>query len=186
MSVAAAWREQAAQERRLDWYRPTKPSEIPVIGHRRRIAQSSDHQQRTTGRHSRSLCTVPRHAGDQNKVAKQPEASGQEATAQHGQAVLAEIVRRLVTELHPERIYLFGSRARGDAQPDSDYDLLVVVPASDLDRYHRDLLAFNALCGVGVSKDVLVYTREEFEFRSKAASSLPATVLREGKLLYAA
>jgi predicted nucleotidyltransferase len=42
-------------------------------------------------------------------------------------AVLAEIVRRLVAGFQPERIYLFGSHARGDAGPDSDYDLLMVL-----------------------------------------------------------
>ncbi len=41
---------------------------------------------------------------------------------------LAEAVRRLVKAYRPERIYLFGSVARGDPGPDSDYDLLVVVP----------------------------------------------------------
>jgi predicted nucleotidyltransferase len=41
--------------------------------------------------------------------------------------VLAEIVRRLVAGFKPERIYLFGSRARRDAGPDSDYDLLMVL-----------------------------------------------------------
>ena len=40
--------------------------------------------------------------------------------------VLAEIVRRLVEGFHPERVYLFGSRARRDAGPDRDYDLMVV------------------------------------------------------------
>jgi len=100
--------------------------------------------------------------------------------------MLDEIVRRLVETLQPERIYLFGSRARGDARPDSDYDLLAVVPASDLAPHQRDLLAFRALCGVAAPKDVVVYTREEFESRSRAASSLPATVLREGRLVYAA
>lgn len=103
-----------------------------------------------------------------------------------GDPVLAEIVRRLVDALHPDRIYLFGSRARGEAGPDSDYDLLAVVPESDLAPHRRDVLAFRALCGVGAAKDVVVYTREEFELRSRAASSLPATVLREGKLVYAA
>ena len=42
--------------------------------------------------------------------------------------ILAEIVRRLVETYRPERVYLFGSHARGDAGPDSDYDLMVVVP----------------------------------------------------------
>lgn len=100
--------------------------------------------------------------------------------------VLAEIVRRLVDALHPERIYLFGSKALGDAGWASDYDLLAVVPATDLAPHRRDVLAFRALCGVGAAKDVVVYTREEFESRSRAASSLPATVLREGRLVYAA
>jgi Integrase core domain/Nucleotidyltransferase domain len=45
-----------------------------------------------------------------------------------GDPILAEIVRRLIEALQPERIYLFGSRARGEAGADSDYDLMVVVP----------------------------------------------------------
>lgn len=69
--------------------------------------------------------------------------------------ILAEIARRLVDALRPERIYLFGSRARGDAAPDSDDDIVAVVPESDLAPHRRDLAAFRALCGVGVSKDVI-------------------------------
>jgi len=102
------------------------------------------------------------------------------------ETVLAEIVRRLVAACRPERIYLFGSQARGDAGPDSDYDLLVVVPSASLPPHRRDQQAFRALRGVGVAKDVIVWTREEFEARLGAPSSLPATVLREGRLLYAA
>lgn len=45
-----------------------------------------------------------------------------------GDQFLAEIVDRIIAAYQPERIYLFGSKARGDAGPDSDYDLLVVVP----------------------------------------------------------
>ena len=101
-------------------------------------------------------------------------------------ALLAEMVRRLVAVCQPERIYLFGSQARGDAGPDSDYDLMVVVSSSTVAPHRRDQQAFRALRGVGVSKDVLVWTREEFESRVGAPTSLPATVLREGRLLYAA
>lgn len=113
-----------------------------------------------------------------------PEGAAPATGAADGR-VLEAIVQRLVAALHPERIYLFGSRARGDAGPDSDYDLLAVVSSSHLAPHQRDLLAFRALCGVGVAKDVVVYTSEEFESRSRAASSLPATVLREGRLVYA-
>ena len=44
---------------------------------------------------------------------------------------------RLVAEYQPERIYLFGSKARGDAGPDSDYDIMLVVSSCDLPAYRR-------------------------------------------------
>ena len=100
--------------------------------------------------------------------------------------ILAEMVRRLVTEFQPDRIYLYGSRARGEAGPDSDYDLMLVVSASQAPRYRRDQQAFRALCGLGVPKEVIVLTKAEFEAGRKVVCSLPATVLREGRLLYAA
>ena len=100
--------------------------------------------------------------------------------------VIEQIVHRLVVALGPERIYLFGSHARGDAGTDSDYDVLVVVPASKLPRYRRDQDAFAALLGIGVAKDVLILTHDEFERQRSVVCSLPATVEREGVLLYAA
>ena len=100
--------------------------------------------------------------------------------------VIEQIVHRLVAALAPERIYLFGSQARGDAGPDSDYDVLVIVPTSKLPRYRRDQAAFHALLGIGVAKDVLVLTHDEFERQRTVVCSLPATVEREGMLLYAA
>lgn len=99
---------------------------------------------------------------------------------------LAEIVRRLVAIYEPERVYLFGSRARGDAGPDSDYDLLLVVPDTAPPERRRSRLAYEALWGTGIAADVLVWTRERFDSRLSLKASLPATVLREGKLLYAA
>jgi predicted nucleotidyltransferase len=97
---------------------------------------------------------------------------------------LAESVRRLCESLPAESIYLFGSRARGDATKDSDFDFLVVVNDSPLPRYKREQKAFRALCGMGIAKDVLVFTRREFEKGLAVTTSLPATVVREGKLLY--
>lgn len=101
-------------------------------------------------------------------------------------SVVTAMVERLVSALSPERIYLFGSHARGEAGPDSDYDLLVVLPTSPLPRYRRDQEAFSALIGVGAAKDVLVLTHDEFERQRNVVCSLPATVEREGVLLYAA
>jgi predicted nucleotidyltransferase len=101
-------------------------------------------------------------------------------------AALREIVRRIADAYHPLRIYLFGSKARGTAGSDSDYDLLVVVPDDAPPELKKSKLAYRALWGVSKSKDVLVCTDGWFRSRERLDSSLPATVNREGKLLYAA
>ena len=110
----------------------------------------------------------------------------QKKLALESDRILAEMVRRLVAAFDPDHIYLYGSRARGEAGPDSDYDLMLVVSASQIPRYRRDQQAFRVLCGLGVPKEVIVLTRAEFEAGIKVTCSLPATVLREGRLLYAA
>lgn len=100
--------------------------------------------------------------------------------------VLAEVVRRLVAAYQPERVYLFGSVARGEAGPHSDYDLLVLV-SDDAPPERRDSdLAYRVLRGTGVAADVLVWTRSRFDRRAHIVASLPATILREGRLLHAA
>jgi uncharacterized protein len=106
--------------------------------------------------------------------------------AQARDPLLAEIVRRLVDAYHPERIYLFGSCARGESGPDSDYDIMVVVPHSDEPAYRRAQQAHSLLWDLGAAADILVWTRDAFASRVHVRSSLPATILREGKLLYAA
>jgi predicted nucleotidyltransferase len=85
-----------------------------------------------------------------------------------------------------ERIYLFGSKARGDYGPDSDFDLMVVVSDAASAIRKRSRLAYEVLRGTGTAADVLVWTRSAFESRLHLAASLPATVMREGRLLYAA
>ena len=99
---------------------------------------------------------------------------------------LAEVLRRLIEAYRPLRIYLFGSQARGDAGPDSDFDLLIVVPSSAPSEHLRSRLAYRTLRGTGIAADVLVCTREYFEERAHIRPSLPGIVLREGRLLYAA
>ncbi|MCP3957952.1 MAG: nucleotidyltransferase domain-containing protein [bacterium] len=101
-------------------------------------------------------------------------------------SILDEIVARLVRALGPERVYLFGSRARGEGEADSDFDLLIVVPESDLPGYARDRIALRALRGLRTPVDTIVLTRNEFDRKRGVVCSLPATVDREGQLLYAA
>ncbi len=99
---------------------------------------------------------------------------------------LEKIIRRLVSAYEPEQIFLFGSRARGDAGPDSDYDLLLVVPDHAPPERKRSKLAYRVLWGTGTAADVVVWTRSAFDSRVHLVASLPATVMREGKLLHAA
>ena len=101
-----------------------------------------------------------------------------------GDPTLAELLRRLVPAYEPERVYLFGSRARGDAGPDSDYDLLLVVADDAPPQRRRSRLAYEVLRGTGVAADVLVCTREWFDRRKGLQASLPGTVLREGRLVH--
>ena len=98
--------------------------------------------------------------------------------------VLAEIVRRLVTGFQPERIYLFGSRARGDAGPDSDYDLLMVLGQLPEPSYRVAQRAHSLLWGLGTAADILVWSRQAFDSRLHLRASLPSTVVREGVLLH--
>jgi predicted nucleotidyltransferase len=99
--------------------------------------------------------------------------------------ILAEIVRRLVEAYSPERVYLFGSAARGEAGPDSDYDIMLIVPDDASPERLRSRLAYQTLWGTGTAADVIVWPRSSFERRARVAASLPATISREGVLLYA-
>ncbi|MBI5230934.1 MAG: nucleotidyltransferase domain-containing protein [Coriobacteriales bacterium] len=100
--------------------------------------------------------------------------------------VLAEMVERLVAVYHPARVYLFGSKARGTAGPDSDYDLLVVVADDASPELMRGRVGYAALSGLATGVDIVVQPLRYFEARVHLRASLPGTVLREGKLLYAA
>ena len=100
--------------------------------------------------------------------------------------ILEQLVSRLIAAYRPERVYLFGSRARGDSGPQGDYDLLLVVPDDAAPDRRRSRLAYTVLRGTGIAVDVLVQRRSYFECRTHIRSSLPATILREGNLLYAA
>ncbi len=96
------------------------------------------------------------------------------------------VVERLVGAYGPERIYLFGSVARGDADADSDYDLLIIVPDDAPPERRQSRLAYQVLRGTGIAVDALVCTHGWFFARVHLRASLPGTVLREGRLLHAA
>ena len=100
--------------------------------------------------------------------------------------VLPEVVRRLVEVYHPLRIYLFGSAARGDAGPDSDYDIMVILPDVAPQHLGRGSPGYRALRGTGVAADVQVWPQGDFNSQLHLKASFPSTIVREGKLLYGA
>ena len=97
---------------------------------------------------------------------------------------LAEFVRRLVEIYHPLRIYLFGSRARGDWGPDSDYDLMIVLPDDTPEEKWQREAVHQAKRQTKAWSDVLVWPHRDFEETLHLRSSFPATIAREGRLLY--
>jgi predicted nucleotidyltransferase len=101
------------------------------------------------------------------------------------QETIEEITRRLVEFYQPVRIYLFGSEARGDAGPDSDLDFCVVLPDDAPPNLYKAAGVHQNLWGVRAAVDVVRVPRGSFDLRAEhVLSSLPATVVREGKVLY--
>ena len=96
--------------------------------------------------------------------------------------LLADIVRRIVETAQPEKIILFGSRARGDARADSDFDVLV-IQESDEPRYRRSGL-YVALADLPAEVEVMVYTSEEVEEWSQVPQAFVTTAVREGTTIY--
>jgi uncharacterized protein len=100
------------------------------------------------------------------------------------QRQIQEIVNRIIERFHPEQIILFGSQARGDAGPDSDVDLLVVMPVEGSKR-EKQLEIRMALHDIHVPKDVIVSTPEEFACRKEIVGTIERPAARQGKVLYA-
>lgn len=97
---------------------------------------------------------------------------------------IQKMVRRIVKEFQPEQIILFGSHARGEAGPDSDADLLVVMPVKGSKR-EKGVEIGVALHDIRVPKDIIVTTPEEFEWRKEVVGTIERPVAREGEVLYA-
>lgn len=96
---------------------------------------------------------------------------------------LSEIIERIVEVARPEKIILFGSVARGEMGPNSDFDLLVVKPGD----YHRGYLTeeiYMRLVGVGQAVDVVVVTPEDIRRYRDSHPLVIKPALREGKVVY--
>jgi predicted nucleotidyltransferase len=97
--------------------------------------------------------------------------------------LIAEMAQRIALRMHPQRIILFGSYARGTPTADSDVDLLVVMPANGSKR-ELAVTIYGLLAGMGLPKDVVVVTPDEVVRYGKVVGSVIRTALKEGKVLF--
>jgi predicted nucleotidyltransferase len=103
------------------------------------------------------------------------------------ETLIESMVEAIVQEVNPQRVYLFGSCARGTRTPDSDVDFLVVEDEAfgcDRSRWSELRRIRKALRPFRVPKDILVYSREEFDKWQSSANHIIANAIREGRLLY--
>ena len=94
------------------------------------------------------------------------------------------LLDQVVSVFHPRRIILFGSRAKGKARADSDYDLVVVldddVPNDQLSSRKR----YEAHRGFSSPVDILPCRESVLTERARAIGSFAHTVLTEGVVVY--
>jgi predicted nucleotidyltransferase len=93
------------------------------------------------------------------------------------------MVSRIVERFRPHRVILFGSHARGEAHPESDIDLLVVMPVTG-SRRARQIEIRLALRDIRGAKDIVIVTPEEMERHRNIVGTVVEPALREGKVLY--
>jgi len=96
-----------------------------------------------------------------------------------------EIIKRILKVTNPTRIILFGSHARGDADRDSDIDLLVVVEDVE-SRRELAVEIMESLRGIGYPKDVIVATEYIMKRYGKIPGLIYEVAQTEGIVLYAA
>ena len=94
-----------------------------------------------------------------------------------------KLVRRIVDAVHPERIILFGSAARGEMKPSSDVDLLV-IKAGDYHHIEMAQRIYSALGRRDFAVDITVATPEEVEKYRDEYCLILYVALREGRVLY--
>jgi predicted nucleotidyltransferase len=98
--------------------------------------------------------------------------------------ILDDLVRRIIEVVQPQRIILFGSAARGDMRPDSDIDILVVVPDGTPRRQTAQTIYRN-LIGLHAAVDVVVATENDLQQYGDNFSLVYYPALREGRAIYA-
>jgi uncharacterized protein len=94
------------------------------------------------------------------------------------------LLNQVVSVLNPRRVILFGSRARGEAREDSDYDLVVVLDDEAPDEMLSSRRSYEARKGIGLPIDILPCRESALQERARAIGSFAHMVLNEGVVVY--
>jgi len=140
----------------------------------KRISLKPDAASQGVGIDGRILCSIRQNAEGRGTSVENVSVSD---------AVIEEIVQRIVAAARPYKVILFGSRARGEARPGSDLDILVIQDSTE-PRYRRSVPLYAALADLPVEVEVVVYTPAEMEEWAGVRQALVTTALREGRVLY--
>ncbi|MBI4666763.1 MAG: nucleotidyltransferase domain-containing protein [Nitrospinae bacterium] len=98
--------------------------------------------------------------------------------------IITDAANHIAEEKRPEKIILFGSRAWGEPAPDSDWDLLIIVPSSDEPPYRRARNVYKCLRGLGADVEAIVLTHDEVEQAAQVSTSIVRSALSKGIVLY--
>jgi len=96
---------------------------------------------------------------------------------------IRSITKQIIEKYKPDRIILFGSAARGELEPDSDADFLIIkkeTPHYGADRIRQ----LSQLIDRNIPVDLLIYRPEELEQRLQMGDPFLKTIIKEGKILY--
>lgn len=96
---------------------------------------------------------------------------------------IGQMVSIIVEKYNPEKIVLFGSHARGNPRPDSDVDLLIIMPV-EASRREASVRIGVDLCDIPVSKDIIVFTPDDVHRFGNLVGTILRPALREGIVLY--
>ncbi len=117
-------------------------------------------------------------------VVRKDRPDGKRSVPASRRALVEDVVSRIIRVIRPEKIFLFGSAARGQAGKDSDLDFMVVVPG-DVHRRSLARTIYSNLIGITVPVDVIVVTHDDVENMRGTTGNVIGPALREGIEVYA-
>ncbi|MBD3231118.1 hypothetical protein GF322_00490 [Candidatus Dependentiae bacterium] len=101
------------------------------------------------------------------------------------QKIIDKVKQKLIEAYNPNEIYIFGSYAWGKPSVESDLDILIVIDESNQSSYVRAVKGYLALFDLSIAKDLIVYTKDEFEKAAQKNWTLANRVKKEGRKIYA-